>query len=63
VNASRTIQQVKANLREIEKTRKQVEEHDLEVFDEKIKNMKDGSLKAVREFVDLYQGTKTGTNT
>lgn len=62
INATRTIQQVKANVREIEKSRHQVQQCDVEAFDDKIRNMKDGALKAVQEVLNVYQGRSQGND-
>ncbi|XP_041374590.1 syntaxin-17-like [Gigantopelta aegis] len=51
INASRTIQQIKANIREIEKARKQTCDDDLRLFDEKVEDMKVRALEAVQEFI------------
>ena len=51
INASRTIQQIKANIREIEKARKQTLDDDLCSFDDKVEDMKQRALAAVQEFI------------
>ncbi|XP_045178297.2 syntaxin-17-like isoform X2 [Mercenaria mercenaria] len=56
INATRTIQQIKANIHEIEKSRLQVCDEDLEKFDNKINDMKHSAMKSVCEFVDLVHG-------
>ncbi|XP_060604741.1 syntaxin-17-like [Ruditapes philippinarum] len=58
INATRTIQQIKANIHEIEKSRLQVNEEDLEKFDNRINDMKHGAIKSVDEFVSLAKGFK-----
>ncbi|XP_067687314.1 syntaxin-17-like [Haliotis asinina] len=51
VNASRTIQQIKANIREIEKARRQVREEDLAKFDDKVECMKEKAVQSIEAFV------------
>ncbi|KAK3593471.1 hypothetical protein CHS0354_036995 [Potamilus streckersoni] len=62
VNTLRTIQQIKANVREIEKARKQVCDEDLEKFDKKIDGMKTSAIQAVMEFVDINENQKDVTD-
>lgn len=62
INATRTIQQIKANIHEIEKSRLQVCSEDLEQFDKKINDMKFGAIKSVQEFVSLIHGEKSTTH-
>lgn len=59
INATRTVQQIKANIHEIEKTRLQVCDEDMEKFDNRINDMKLGAIKSVYEFVDLAKGCKS----
>ncbi|XP_077997451.1 syntaxin-17-like [Glandiceps talaboti] len=54
INASRTVQQLKANVREMEKTRNQIREEDLERFDERIQGIKEEAIAAVMNFIDLH---------
>ena len=63
INATRTVQQVKANIREIDKTRKQINDEDLEEFDKKTESMKRDALQAIQDFIgsvetDMTQGTE-----
>ncbi|CAL1534905.1 unnamed protein product [Lymnaea stagnalis] len=51
VNASRTIQQIEANIREIEKARNQVKDEDLVHFDQRVKDVKVKALEAMKEFL------------
>ncbi|KAL3854422.1 hypothetical protein ACJMK2_013692 [Sinanodonta woodiana] len=62
VNTLRTIQQIKANVREIEKARKQVLDEDLKKFDKKIDGMKTAAIQAVLEFVDISESQKDVTD-
>ncbi|XP_033728255.1 syntaxin-17-like [Pecten maximus] len=55
VNASRTVQQIMANVREMEKMRKQVKDDELEEFDGKTSNMRQTAIAAIMEFLDLGQ--------
>ncbi|ESP01758.1 hypothetical protein LOTGIDRAFT_225144, partial [Lottia gigantea] len=56
VNASRTVQQIKANVREIEKARGQIIEDDLHQFDLCIEEVKLKAIQAVKDFLVLSQG-------
>ena len=58
INATRTVQQIKANLQEIEKVRHQVLEEDLDAFDNKINDMRESAIQSVLEFTSL-SGTQT----
>lgn len=51
INASRTIQQIKANIREIEKARGQILEEDLPTFDKKVESMKEKAVESIEAFV------------
>ena len=53
INATRTVQQIKANLHEIEKVRHQVCEEDLNAFDNKINDMRETAIKSVLEFTTI----------
>lgn len=53
INATRTVQQIKANLQEIEKVRHQVLEEDLDAFDNKINDMREKAIKSVLEFTTI----------
>ena len=59
INATRTIQQIKANIHEIEKSRFQVNDDDLEKFDNRVNDMKHGAIKSVNEFMDMTRGFKS----
>ncbi|KAJ8320042.1 hypothetical protein KUTeg_001629 [Tegillarca granosa] len=61
-NASRTVQQIKANVKEIEKTRKQVVDEDLELFDKKTENMKQMAVAGVLEFIHVNSTDKVDEN-
>jgi hypothetical protein len=41
------------NIKEIEKTRRQTQDSDLQKFDERIKDMKSAAFTAAKEFVKL----------
>ncbi|GFN99790.1 syntaxin-17-like [Plakobranchus ocellatus] len=53
VNASRTIQQINANIREIERARTQVIDKDLSLFDSRVQDVKVKALSAMDEFMIL----------
>ncbi|CAG5118763.1 unnamed protein product [Candidula unifasciata] len=53
VNATRTIQQIKANIREIEKARNQVKNEDLPEFDAKVQEVKSKAVFAMEEFMNF----------
>lgn len=53
INTTRTVQQIVSNIKEIEKTRRQIEDNDLIKFDERIKDMKSAALKAIKEFIEV----------
>ena len=53
VNATRTVQQIKANIKEIKRLRSQVVEEDVEEFDNKTDPMVQQALKTLQDFVHL----------
>ena len=55
VNASRTVQQVKATLRELERTRAQVFDEELDLFDEQMQEPKVKAVAAVESFMRISQ--------
>lgn len=55
VNASRTVQQVKANLRELERTRSQVKDEDVDQFDTQVQEVKVKAIAAVESFLRISQ--------
>ena len=55
INATRTVQQVVTNIKEIEKTRRQTQDSDLQKFDERIKDMKSAAFIAAKEFVEVQK--------
>lgn len=61
INATRTVQQIKANLQEIEKVRHQVLEEDLNAFDNKINDMREKAIESVLEFTTI--GAAEGSST
>ncbi|XP_070570616.1 syntaxin-17-like [Ptychodera flava] len=54
INASRTVQQLKANVREMEKTRNQIRDEDLDKFDARVLPIKEEAISAVMSFIDLH---------
>lgn len=62
VNASRTVQQIMANIREMEKMRKQVQEDEIGAFDGKTSLMRQTAMAAIMEFLDMGQGKTTHKN-
>ncbi|XP_074653695.1 syntaxin-17-like isoform X2 [Tubulanus polymorphus] len=54
INSSRTVQQLKANIREMEKTRHQIRDEDVPVFDEKVKTVRNEAMTKVSEFLHVY---------
>ncbi|KAL4217344.1 Syntaxin 17 [Mactra antiquata] len=56
INATRTIQQIKANIQEIEKCRLQVCDEDLDKFDAKTDKMTHDAIKSVQELIALIHG-------
>ncbi|KAL8601524.1 hypothetical protein ACOMHN_000466 [Nucella lapillus] len=55
INASRTVQQVKATLRDLERTRAQVYEEELDQFDEQVQEVKLKALAATENFLCISQ--------
>ncbi|XP_022320327.2 syntaxin-17-like isoform X1 [Crassostrea virginica] len=53
VNATRTVQQIKANIKEIKRLRSQVVEEDVEEFDNKTDPMVQQALQTLQDFVHL----------
>ncbi|XP_063417228.1 syntaxin-17-like [Mytilus trossulus] len=53
INTTRTVQQIVSNIKEIEKTRRQVQDSDLHKFDEKIKDMKNTAIRSIKEFAEI----------
>ncbi|XP_060085863.1 syntaxin-17-like [Ylistrum balloti] len=62
VNASRTVQQIMANIREMEKMRKQIRDEEIEAFDGKTSQMRQAAIASIMEFLDLGQGKATLQN-
>ncbi|XP_064646753.1 syntaxin-17-like [Lineus longissimus] len=54
INSSRTVQQLKANIQEIENTRTKVLDSDVEAFDKKIENIRQEASMRIIEFLNLY---------
>ncbi|CAI9739633.1 syntaxin-17-like isoform X1 [Octopus vulgaris] len=52
VNAGRTVQQIKANIKELEKARSRIIDEDLSKFDAKLKHVKEKALTAITEYID-----------
>ncbi|XP_001638231.2 syntaxin-17 [Nematostella vectensis] len=50
INAARTVQQVKANISQMENTRKQVLDSEVHLFDEKVAPIKEEAMATVRSF-------------
>lgn len=55
VNASRTVQQVQANLRELERARAQVYDDDIGQFDSQVQEVRIKSVAAVENFLKKSQ--------
>lgn len=55
INTTRTVQQIVTNIKEIEKTRRQTQDSDLQTFDERIKDMKSAAFTAIKEFVEVQR--------
>ncbi|XP_076459316.1 syntaxin-17-like [Babylonia areolata] len=55
INASRTVQQVKATLRDLERTRAQVYDEELDQFDEQVQDIKLKAVAAVESFLRVSQ--------
>ncbi|CAC5416269.1 STX17 [Mytilus coruscus] len=53
INTTRTVQQIVRNIKEIEKTRRQVQDSDLHKFDEKIEDMKNTAIRSIKEFAEI----------
>ncbi|GFN99789.1 syntaxin-17-like [Plakobranchus ocellatus] len=53
VNASRTVRQISANIREIERARSQVIDEDLSLFDSRVQDVKIKALSAIDKFMTL----------
>ncbi|XP_022111877.1 syntaxin-17-like [Acanthaster planci] len=53
VNARQTVQQLKANIREMEKTRSLVIESDLPSFDSRVSPIKEEAILAVMQFIEM----------
>lgn len=51
VNAGRTVQQIKANIRELEKARGRIIDEDLPKFDDKLKHVKAKAIAAITEYI------------
>lgn len=62
-NASRTVQQLIANIREMEKMRNQVLDEDLVSFDGKTLEIRQTAMTAMMEFIDFGQGKASRSNT
>lgn len=55
INTTRTVQQIVTNIKEMEKTRRQTQDSDLQKFDERIKDMKSAAYTAIKEFVEVQK--------
>lgn len=53
VNASRTVQQVKANLRQLERVRSQVYDEEVDHFDQQVQDLKVKAIEAVEGFLQI----------
>lgn len=53
INATRTVQQIKANIKEIKKLRNQVLEEDIEEFDNRTEPMVQQAIQTLQDFVNL----------
>lgn len=53
INATRTVQQIKANIKEIKKLRNQVLEEDIEKFDDRTEPMVQQATQTLQDFVNL----------
>lgn len=53
INATRTVQQIKANIKEIKKLRNQVLEEDIEKFDNRTEPMVQQAIQTLQDFVNL----------
>ncbi|KAK3740170.1 hypothetical protein QZH41_014094, partial [Actinostola sp. cb2023] len=64
INAARTVQQLKVNIREMENIRRQVMPSEVSLFDDRVASIKDEALNGVRSFRDvqrLYSERSTRT--
>ncbi|KAK3083493.1 hypothetical protein FSP39_024121 [Pinctada imbricata] len=59
INATRTVQQIKANIKEIENTRKRIVDEDVEEFDKKTSGMKYDAVLAIQEFLCSVQSEES----
>jgi syntaxin 17 len=62
INASRTVQQLKANLIELDRTRLQVEDKDLREFDRRTVRIRDDAAKVLGEFMEACRQVGTRLN-
>jgi len=64
INASRTVQQLKANMRELENTRLKIRDEDIAAFEAKILPIKKQAVDAISSFGDLQESLsdKCGVN-
>lgn len=53
INATRTVQQIKANIKEIKKLRNQVLEEDIDKFDDRTEPMVQQAIQTLQDFVNL----------
>ncbi|XP_071791917.1 syntaxin-17-like [Asterias amurensis] len=53
INARQTVQQLKANIREMEKTRSLIREEDLPSFDSRVSPVKEEAIHAVVDFLEM----------
>ncbi|XP_012939943.1 syntaxin-17 isoform X2 [Aplysia californica] len=63
VNASRTVQQITANIKEIEKARDKVRDEDLEEFDARVKEVKMKALSSMQEFLPFVAMDEAASST
>lgn len=61
VNASRTIQQLKADIWEVDKLRQQVLDDDVDKFEERVSSVRKEALDAVQEFIECHKGVTDPT--
>ncbi|CAM1300693.1 STX17 (predicted) [Pycnogonum litorale] len=54
INASRTVQQLKADIHDMDLIRSQIINTDLDSFDLKVQDAKENALKCVQSFIDLH---------
>jgi S-adenosylmethionine hydrolase len=62
INASRTCQQLKSNIRQLEQTRSRLEDGALAKFDEKTSDIRMQAITSVIEFLDHYGNIDTDLN-